>query len=163
MLAIFIVAYAQLKLWKLVINLHSGIAFHVDECPRQHGEKEKGKRGEKGSQKSWCLRSRCSQYNGESMQPFETNHDLALVNTFLGTTKRGVSNTLNGRGEKRIDYILTSQRGPKHVRNVTVYPQPSCFPIPDHTILSAPVKLIDYFSCNRRLMILLSHQSAAGA
>ena len=48
--------------------------------------------------------------NGERLLSFATNHSLALVNTFFSTPKNRVSYTFNGRGKKRIDYILTMQR-----------------------------------------------------
>ena len=73
------------------------------------------------------------------------------MNTFFSTLKGGVSHTFNGRGKKRIDYILTRQRDRKFVRNVTVHPQLSFLPISDHNIVSAPVKLVDHFSRNHRL------------
>ena len=57
----------------------------------------------------------------------------------------------NGRGKRRIDYILTRQRDHKLVRNVTVHPQPSLLPISDHNIVSAPVKLLGHFARTRRL------------
>ena len=63
--------------------------------------------------------------NGELLLSLANNHDLAIVNTFFSTPNGGVSHTFNGRGKKRIDYILTRQRDPKLVRNVTVHPQPS--------------------------------------
>ena len=82
---------------------------------------------------------------------FANNHGLALVKTFFSTPKGGVSHTFNGRGKKWINYILTRQRDRKFVRNVTVHPQPSFLPISDHSIVSAPVKLIGHFARNRRL------------
>ena len=59
-------------------------------------------------------------YNGELLLSFANSHDLALVNTFFSTPKSGVSHTFNGRGKKRIDFILTGQRNRKLVRNVTL-------------------------------------------
>ena len=44
--------------------------------------------------------------------------------------------TFNGRGKKRIDYILTRKRDRKLVRDVTVHPQPSLLPISDHHIVT---------------------------
>ena len=81
---------------------------------------------------------------------FAANHDLSLVNTFFRTPKGGMSYTFNGRGKKRIDYILTRQRDRKLVGNVTVHRQPSLHPMSDHNVVSAPVKLLDNFSRNRR-------------
>ena len=90
-------------------------------------------------------------YNGELLLSFANNHGLALVNKFFSTPKDGISHTFNGRGKKRIDYILTRQRGRKLVQNATVHPQPSVLPILDHNIVSAPVKLLGHFVQNRRL------------
>ena len=81
---------------------------------------------------------------------FATNHDLSLVNTFFRTPKGGISHTFNGRGKKRIDYILTRQQDRKLARNVTVQRQPSLHPMFDHNVVSAPVKLLGHFSRNRR-------------
>ena len=68
------------------------------------------------------------------------------MNTFFSTPKGGASHTFNGRGKKRIDYILTRQRDRTFVRN-----QPSFLPISDHNIVSAPVKLLGHFARKRRL------------
>ena len=88
--------------------------------------------------------------SGEHLLSFATNHDFSLVNTFLGTPKGAISHTFNGRGKKRIDYILTRQRDRKLVRNVTVHRQPSLHYMVDHNVVSAPVKLLGHFSRNRR-------------
>ena len=45
--------------------------------------------------------------NGERLLSFSANHELALLNTFFSTAKNAISYTFNGRGKKRIDYILT--------------------------------------------------------
>ena len=88
--------------------------------------------------------------NGELPLSFANNHDLALVNTFCSTPKKGVSHTFNGRSKKRIDYILTRQRDRKLVSNVTVHAQPTFLPISDHNIVSALVKLLGHVARNRR-------------
>ena len=75
--------------------------------------------------------------NRKLLLSFSNNHDLAIVNTSFSTPKGGVSHTFNGRGKKRIDYILTRQRDRKLVRNVTVHPQPSFLPISDHNTPSS--------------------------
>ena len=80
-----------------------------------------------------------------------SRYDLALRNTFFSTPKGGVSHTFNGRGKKRIDFILTRQRNRKLVRNVTMHPQPSFLPILDHNIVPTPVKRLGHFARNRRL------------
>ena len=87
--------------------------------------------------------------NGELLLSFADNHDLAVVNTFFSPPKGSVLHTFNGRGKKRIDYILTRQRDRKLVRNVTVHPQPSFHLISEHNIVSAPVKRLGHFAQNR--------------
>ena len=87
--------------------------------------------------------------NGERLLSFSANHELALLNTFFSTAKNAISHTFNGRGKKRIDYILTRQRDRKFVRDVTVHPQPSFLPISDHNIVTAHVKLLGRFARNR--------------
>ena len=87
--------------------------------------------------------------NGERLLSFSANHELALLNTFFSTAKNAISHTFNGRGKKRIDYILKRQRDRKFVRDVTVHPQPSFLPISDHNIVTAHVKLLGRFARNR--------------
>ena len=113
--------------------------------------REKGQVGSKDSKISGAYGRDTLNDNGELLLSFANNHDLALVNTFFSPPKSGVSHTFNGRGKKRIDYVLTRQRDRKFVRNVTVHPQPSFLPISDHNIVSAPVKLLGHFARNRRL------------
>ena len=45
--------------------------------------------------------------NGKRLLSFSANQELALLNTFFSTAKVAISHTLNGRGRKWIDYILT--------------------------------------------------------
>ena len=84
--------------------------------------------------------------NGEPLLSIANNNDLALVKTFFSTPKSGVSHTFKGRGNKRIDYILTRQRDCKRVWNVTVHPQSLFLPFLDHNIAPTPVKLIGHFA-----------------
>ena len=60
--------------------------------------------------------------NGERLLSFSANHKLAFLKTFFSTAKNAISHTFNGRGKKRIDYIITRQRDRKLVRDVTVHP-----------------------------------------
>ena len=62
--------------------------------------------------------------NDERPLSFSANHGLALLNTFFSTTKNETSHTFNGRGNKRVDCILTRHRGRQLMRDVTVHPQP---------------------------------------
>ena len=86
------------------------------------GRKEKGHVGRKASKILGAYGRDTLHDNGELLLSFANNHDLALVNTFFSRLKGGVSRTFNGRGKKRIDYILTVQHDCKFVRNVTVRP-----------------------------------------
>ena len=115
------------------------------------GRKEKEQVGSKDSKILGAYGRDTLNDNGELLLSFANNHDLALVNTFFSTPKGGISHTFNGRGKKRIDYILTRQCDRNFVRNVTEHPQPSFLLISDHNIVSTPVKLLCHFSRNRRL------------
>ncbi|CAN0214904.1 unnamed protein product, partial [Ascophyllum nodosum] len=53
--------------------------------------------------------------NGERLLPFSANRELAILNAFFSTAKNAMSHTFNGRGKKRIDYVLTRQRDRKLV------------------------------------------------
>ena len=125
--------------------------FVLMDANARTGRREKGGVGSKNNKIFGAYGRDILNDNGELLLSFANNHDLAIVNTFFSTPKGGVSHTFNGRGKKRIDYILTRQRDRKFVRNVTVHPQPSFLPISDHNIVSAPVKLLGHFARNRRL------------
>ena len=163
----FVVAYAPTETQN-ARNKHSfwtSLDRVVEEVPKHEqlfvlmdanartGRREKGQVGSKDSKIVGAYGRDTLNDNGELLLSFANNHDLALVNTFFSTLKGGVSHTFNGREKKRIDYILTRQRDRKLVRNVTVHPQPSFLPSSDHTILSAPVKLLGHFARNRRLRV----------
>ena len=127
--------------------------FVLMDANARTGRREKGQVGSKDSKILGAYGRDTLNDNGELLLSFANNHDLALVNTLFSTPKGGVSHTFNGRGENRIDYILTRQRDRKFVRNVTVYSQPSFLPISDHNIVSAPVKLLGHFARNRRRLV----------
>ena len=129
--------------------------FVLMDANARTGRREKGGVGSKDDKILDAYGRDTLNDNGELLLSFANNHNLAIVNTFFSTPKGGVSHTytFNGRGKKRIDYILTRQRYLKLVRNVTVHPQPSFLPIPDHNIVSAPVKLLGHFPRNRRLRV----------
>ena len=125
--------------------------FVLMDANARTGKREKGQAGCKDSKIIGAYGRDTLNDNGELLPSFANSHDLALVNTFFSTPKGGVSHTFNGRGKKRIDYILTRQYDRKLVRNVAVHPQPSFLPILDHNIVSAPVKLLGHFARNHRL------------
>ena len=125
--------------------------FVLMDANARTGRRKKGQVVSKDSKSLGAYGRDTLNDNGELLLSFANNHDLALVNTFFSTPKGGVSHTFNGRGKKRIDYILTRQRDRKFVRNVTVHPQSSFLSISDHNIVSAPVKLLGDFARNRRL------------
>ena len=66
--------------------------------------------------------------NGELLLSFVNNHDLALVKAFFSTPKDGVSHTFNGRGKKRIDYILSKNLIANSYRMLRCTPSPPPFP-----------------------------------
>ena len=125
--------------------------FVLMDANARTGRREKGGVGSKDNKILGDYGRDILNDNGELLLSFANNHNLAILNTFFSTPKGGVSHTFNGRGKKRIDYILTRQCDRKLVRNVTVHPQPSFLPISDHNIVSAPVKLLGHFARNRRL------------
>ena len=86
--------------------------------------------------------------NGERLLSFSADHGFAPLNTFFITAKNAISHTFNGRGKKRIDYIITRQRDRKLVRDVTVHPNRHSLPISDHSIITAHVKLLGRFARN---------------
>ena len=161
----FVVAYAPTEPQK-ADNKHAfwtSLDIVVEEEPKHEqlfvlmganartGRRGKGQVGSKDSKILGAYGRDTLNDNGELLLSFANNHDLALVNTFFTTPKGGVSHTFNGRGKKRINYILRRQRDRKFLRNVTVHPQPSFLPISDHNIVSAPVKLLGHFARNHRL------------
>ena len=98
------------------------------------GKREKGGVGSKDNNIFGAYGRDTLNDNGELLLSFANNLDLAIMDTFFSAPKGGVSHTFNGRGKKRIDYILTRQRDRKLVWNVTVHPQPSSLPISDRNI-----------------------------
>ena len=127
------------------VPIHEQLFVLMDANART-GRREKGGVGSKDSSNLGAYGRDTLNENGELLLPFANNHDLAILNTFFSKPKGGVSHTFNGQGKKRIDYILTRLRDRKFVRNVTVHLQPSFFPISDHNIVSAPVKLLGHFA-----------------
>ena len=113
--------------------------FVLMDANARTGRREKGQVGSKDSKILGAYGRDTLNDNGELLLSFANNHDLALVNTFFSTPKGGVSHTFNGRGKKRIDYILTRQRDRKFVRNVTVHPQPSFLPFRTTTLCPHPL------------------------
>ena len=125
--------------------------FVLMDVNARTGRREKGQVGSKDSKILGAYGRDTLNGNGELQLSFANNQYLALVNIFFSTPKGGVSHTFNGRGKKRIDYILMRQHDRNLVRNATAHPQPSFLPISDHKIVSAPVKLLGHFARNRRL------------
>ena len=125
--------------------------FVLMDVNARTGRREKEQAGSKDSKMIGAYGRDTLNDNGELLLSIANNYDLALVNTFFGTPKGGVSHTSNERDKKRIDYILTRQRDCKFVRNVTVHPQPFFLPISDRSIVPAPVKLLGHFARNRRM------------
>ena len=93
--------------------------FVLMDANARTGRREKGGVGSKDNKILGAYGRDILNDNGELLLSFANNHDLAILNTFFSTSKGGVSHTFNGRGKKRIDYILTRQCDRKLVRNVT--------------------------------------------
>ena len=135
----FFVAYAPTEIhdaskkhvfWTTLDRAVKGVPRHEQlfmlmDANARTGRREKGGVGSKDDKIIGAYGRDILNDNGELLLSFANNHHLAIVNTFFSTPKGGVSHTFNGRGKKRIDYILTRQRDRKFVRNVTVHPQPS--------------------------------------
>ena len=81
--------------------------FVLTDANARTRRSEKGKVASKDSKSLGAYDRDTLNDNGELLLSFGNNHDLARVNTFSSTPKGGVSHTFNGRGKKRIDYILT--------------------------------------------------------
>ena len=113
---------------------HKQLLLLMDANART-GRREKGGVGSKDNKILGAYGRDTLNDNGELLLilSFANNHDLAVMNPFFSTPKGGVTHTFNGRGRKRIDYILTRRRDRKLVRNVTVHPQPS-FPFRSTTL-----------------------------
>ena len=113
------------------------------------GQREGGKLGSEECKVLGVYGREALNDNGERLLSFSANHGPALLNTFFSTDKNAISQTFNGRGKKRSDYILTRKRDRNVVRGVTVHPQPSFLPILDHNIVTAHVKLPGRFVRSR--------------
>ena len=85
---------------------HEQLFVLMDATPAQ-GEGIRGGVGSKDNKNLGAYGRDTLNDNGKLLLSFANNHDLAIVNTFFSTPKGGVSHTFNGRGKKRINYILT--------------------------------------------------------
>ena len=85
-----------------------------------------GKRGEEGGETDSKVLGACDRdvlnENGKLLFRFAEDNKLALLNTFFSTPKRGVSFTFQsanqGKGQARLDYILSKQADRRLVRCV---------------------------------------------
>ena len=92
----------------------------------------KGKRGEGGGETNSKVLGAYGRdmlnENGKLLLRFAEDNKLALLNTFFCTPKNGVSYTFQsvnrGKGQARLDYILTKQAGRRLVRCVNVRSPP---------------------------------------
>ena len=146
-----------------VAQTRTAVLFVLMDANARTGRREEGGIGSKDNKIIDAYGRDNLNDNGELLLSFASNHDLALVNTFLSTTKGGVSHTFNGRGKKRIDCILTRQGDRRFVRNVAVHPQPPFLPIPDHNIVFAPSSSSAILLETAGSGPQLSHQSLVGA
>ena len=111
--------------------------FVLMDANTRTGRREKGQVGSKNGKILGAYGRDTLNDNGELLLSFANNHDLALVNTFFSTPK-GVSHTFNGRGKKRIDYILTRQRDRKFVQMLRCTLSPPSFPFRTTTLCPHP-------------------------
>ena len=93
--------------------------------------------------------------NGERLLLHAADNKLALLNTFFATRARGVSFTFQspntGKGQCRLDYILTRQVDRRLVRNMTVRRPPEDRHESDHNLVVCTIRLLGRFAPNRRV------------
>ena len=93
--------------------------------------------------------------NGKLLLGFAEDNKLALLNTFFSTPKRGVSYTFQsanrGKGQARLDYILTKKGDRRLVRCVNVRSPPLESPESDHNLVYATVRIPGRSAPNRRM------------
>ena len=94
----------------------------------------------------------CSTTNGKLLLRFAEDNKLALLNTFFCTPKSGVSYTFQsaGKGQARLDYILTKQADRRLVRCVKVRSPPLESAESDHNLVYATVHIPRRSAPNRR-------------
>ena len=92
--------------------------------------------------------------NGKLLLGFAEDNKLALLNTLFCTPKSGVSYTFQsvnrGKGQARLDYILTKQADRRLIRCVNVHRPPSELPESDHNLVYAKVCIPRRSAPNRR-------------
>ena len=119
------------------VPIHQQLFVLIDTNART-GRREKGGVWRRDSKIFGAHGRDTLNYSGELLLFFANNPDLALVNKLFSTLKGGVSHTFDGRGKKRIHYILTKQSDRKLVRNVTVHPSSPSFPFQIPTLCPHP-------------------------
>ena len=102
------------------------IRLRSDRCEYQYRKKRRRRRGNR-QQGAGCLCLRCAQRKWQTLLRFAEDNKLALLNTFC-TPKSSVSYTFQranrGKGQVRLDYILTKQADRRLVRCVIVRSPP---------------------------------------
>ena len=92
--------------------------------------------------------------NGERLLLHAAGNKLVLLKTFFATPNRGVSYTFqsanSGKGQPRLDYILTRQVDQRLVRNITVRRTPRERHKSDQNLVIASIRLFGRFAPNRR-------------
>ena len=99
---------------------------------RTPGRSRTGKRGEGGGETDGKVLGAYGRdvlnENGKLLLGFAEDNKLGLLNTFFSTPKRGVSFTFQsanrGKGQARLDYILTKQADRRLVRALMSDPPP---------------------------------------
>ena len=92
--------------------------------------------------------------NGKLLLGFAEDNKLAFLNTLFCTPKSGVSYTFQsvnrGKGQARLDYILTKQADRRLIRCVNVHRPPLELPESDHNLVYAKVCIPRRSAPNRR-------------
>ena len=117
-----------------------------------------GKRGEGGGETDIKVlgangRDKLNE-NGKLLLGFAEDNKLALLNTFFGTPKSGVSSTFQSanrsKGQARLDYFLTKQADRRLIRCVNVRRSPLEAPESDHNLVYAKVRIPRRSAPNQR-------------
>ena len=91
---------------------------------------------------------------GERLLLHAADNKLALLSTFFATPNRGVSYTFqsanSGKGQSRLEYILTRQVDRPLVRKITVRRPPEERHESDHNLVVANIRILGRFAPNRR-------------
>ena len=102
-------------------------------------------------------------HNGERLLTHVTDNKLALLNTYYATPARGISYTFQspnrGKGQYRLDYVLTQQVSRRLVRNVTVRTPPRENAESDHNLVIGNIRLLGRIAPNRPRRVIKNRRA----